>query len=287
MNRFCFRTFLPLGACLLALSFPGPAGAADDEATVKAWLDVCRHYSGQWTVTPTGEGAAAYERLPQPIFRHAQPARGNDVGAVWLWVDRENRPVAIGDTFTWSENKAERHVTQEFHSLVGVALDARLDGQRLWTPPAPGVEWRVIPDSPAAGETKAARSREARAIVRRFSGHTVDGQKGRWELRIAPQPVHQYDLEGPQERQAGALFALCQGTDPEVWIALECRRTAEGLRWHYAPAMFTDHEVHVALDDKEVWQRDSFDHGHHRSDEPHWIETISDDARLPAAPAAP
>lgn len=287
MNRSAPRRLAPMlgSAIALTLAFGALARGADDEATVKAWLEVCKHYSGQFTVVPAKEDGAAYERLPQPVFRHAQPARGNDVGAVWLWVDPLGRPVVIGDTFTWSVNRTDRHVTQEFHSLVDIALEVRLDGRVRWSPRAQAIGWRPVPDAPVAADSKAGRTREARAIARRFSGHTTDAMGGRWELRTIPQPVHQYDLSEKADRQAGALFALCQGTDPEVWLALECRQVADGARWHYACAAFTDYEVRVLLDDKEVWQQGRFDHANHRNDEPHWIETISDSVELPA-PAA-
>jgi len=284
MKFFLSHPLLRPLALALLLTFAPAARGADDEATVKAWLKVCEHYSDRFVITPAKTEGTVFERLPQPVFRHAQPARGNDVGAVWLWVDRQGRPVVIGDTFTWSVNRTDRHVTQEFHSLVEIPLEARLGDQVRWSPPAKGVDWRPIDGLPAAADNKAGRAREARALARRFSGYTTDSKDGRWELRSIPQPVHQYDLPEKADRQAGALFALCQGTDPEVWLALECRQGAgaEGLRWHYACAAFTDYEVRVQLDGKEVWQQGRFDHANHRSDEPHWIETISNSVELPA-----
>ena len=51
----------------------------------------------------------------------------------------------------------------------------------------------------------------------------------------------------------GALFALCQGTDVEIVLAIEARRTAQGYRWHYGCGDFSDYRLFVRLDDDEVW----------------------------------
>ena len=49
------------------------------------------------------------------------------------------------------------------------------------------------------------------------------------------------------------MFAFCQGTDPEIILAIEARCTADGFRWHYGCAAFSDYRLHVRLDGAEVW----------------------------------
>jgi hypothetical protein len=55
----------------------------------------------------------------------------------------------------------------------------------------------------------------------------------------------------------GALFALVEVTDPEVWVLLEARRDGERLAWHYALARMNADAIEVRLDDKlaERWPK--------------------------------
>jgi hypothetical protein len=255
---------------LLSLAVPV---RGDDEAAVKAWLQVCDDYSRKFSFVPADMALGPIERGAQPIFRHAQPARGNDIGAVWIWTDSKGRPAVIGDTFTWSVNQPDRHITQEFHALTEVALEVRFDQRRCWSPAGGGLVWKEVPGATPPFEMKTARQREGRGLARRFSGHSIDGKSGRRELRVVPQPVFQYESAGEKDsRQGGAVFAFCEGTDPEAWLLLEVRRTTDGPRWFFACAPFTDYAVRIQFDEQDVWQADAYRSG--RTDQPHWIETI-------------
>ena len=54
----------------------------------------------------------------------------------------------------------------------------------------------------------------------------------------------------------GALFTWVwtKGTDPELIVAVECHRTPKGLEWRYAPLRFSNRELWLVHDDKEVWR---------------------------------
>ncbi len=256
------------------------ANAAEPDL-VKAWLEVCRTTAERFE--PTME-AGAITRLEQPVFRHAQPTRGNDIGAVWLWVDDARRPVAIADIFCWSLNNApERVVAYEFHSLAETPFVMRRDDIEVWTPRRAGLAWRALDDAPNPESSKPALLRQARELTRRFSANTIDHQAGRWELRVTPQPVHTWDFGAGAERRTGALFAVCQGTDCELWLVLETRPTGpdQALRWHYALAAFTDYALEVRLDDATVWNPPRYEHGVH--DAPHWINHDDTRATLPGS----
>jgi hypothetical protein len=56
----------------------------------------------------------------------------------------------------------------------------------------------------------------------------------------------------------GALFCYVwtKGTDPEVILLVECRRTDGELAWYYAPVLFTNRAVWLKHDDREVWHAD-------------------------------
>lgn len=254
----------------------------DDEASVKAWLQVCDDYSRKFSFVPADGTLAPLERAEKPIFRHAQPARGNDIGAVWIWTDSKGRPAVIGDTFTWSVNQPDRHVTQEFHALTDGGLEVRFNQRPCWSPAGGGLAWKEVAGVAPPSDMKGARQREGRALARRFSGHSIDAKSGRRELRVAPQPVYQYESTGEKDvRLAGAVFAVCEGTDPEAWLLLESRRTADGHRWFFACVPFTDYALRMRFDDQEAWQADGYQQGH--NDQPHWIETIDKGVIIPAA----
>jgi hypothetical protein len=257
--------------------------AADpDESTVtKAWLAVCDKQAAEFAISAAATPDKPFRRIAQPVFRHAQPARGNDVGAVWLWVDDKNRPVAVGDIFAWSINDAPvRSVTHEFHSLADVPLVGSFEGSPRWTPKAAGLVWKPVPDGPVPGKSKADRQRQARDLARGFSANSVDFQSGRWELRLIPRPVHQYDVDGGDRQVSGALFAMCQGTDPELWLAIETRPTSEGARWHFAFASFTDYEVQARHDSVDVWSCPKYVHG--INTEPHFVDSVAQQVSLPS-----
>ncbi len=118
----------------------------------------------------------------------------------------------------------------------------------------------------------------ARSGTRVF-GNSVDFQQGRWELRLIPRPVHQYDAGDNDKGTSGALFAMCQGTDPELWLALETRPTAEGSRWHFAFASFTDYAVQARHDSVEVWSCPKYVHG--INTERHFVDSVARQVSLP------
>jgi len=256
---------------------------AEDDDLVKAWLAVSNQMAQNFVIAPTEDLGKPFFQLDQPVFRHSQPARGNDIGAIWLWVDGDQRPTAIGDIFAWSiNNAAVRTVTHEFHSLASVPLETRFEEATVWTPRQPGLQWTPVPNAPVPAESKLARQRQARELTQRFAANSVDFRKGRWELRVVPKAVHQFEIEPPKETQCGSLFAVCQGTDPELWLALETQKTSEGYRWHYALASFTDYSLQVRLDDTEVWSCPQYPHG--VTDQPHWVQSAARMLELPKTP---
>lgn len=269
---------------VLASSFSwASVSGADDEDVVKAWLAISSQMAQNFVITPAEAPARPFSRLEQPVFRHSQPARGNDIGAIWLWVDGDQRPAAIGDIFAWSiSNAPVRTVTQEFHSLASVPFVAQFEGAGVWIPKQAGLGWTMIANAPAPAETKLARQRQARELTQRFAANSVDFRNGRWELRVVPKAVHQFEIEPPRETQCGALFAVCQGTDPELWLALETQKTPDGYRWHYALASFTDYSLQVRLDDVEVWTCPQYQHG--VTDQPHWVQSAARQLSLDQVP---
>lgn len=267
--------------CLLALSVllqtPSKEGDSD---LVKRWLAVCQSQAEMYRIGPMDADQPRFQRVKEPIFRHATPARGNDIGSIYLWVDANQRPAAVIDFFAWSiNNDPKRQVVHECHSLAAEPMDVVLDGRRLWKPNTPGLKWEPVPGAPAPAAMKSQRARQARELAQQFTANSLDDAGGRWELRVLPQPVYQYEATINQQRQSGAMFAMCQGTDPEVWLLLETRPAGSGEEWTYACASFTDYALQVRHDGKEVWSCPKYIRGD--AEVTHWIEGVFSNITAP------
>lgn len=273
------------GSCCLfvAMVLAQPAKSEGDSDLIKRWLAVCQSQAELYALGPMDAGRPRFERLKDPIFRHATPARGNDIGAVFLWVDADRRPMMVSDIFAWSlNNEPRRQIVHECHSLAPEPLKVLLDGQPKWKPKQAGLTWTPLPEAPAPAANKSQRQRQARELAQRFSAHSVDHQGGRWELRVLPQPVYQYEVLSKEARETGALFAVCQGTDPELWLLLESRPENGTERWHFACASFTDYSLNMQYDDKDIWSCPKYRHG--TTDEPHWVEGVFSNVLAPELP---
>ncbi len=266
--------------CLLAMVVLAQATKTDaDTDLVKRWLAVCQSQAELYSLGPMNAERPRFQRLKDPIFRHATPARGNDIGVVFLWIDAEQRPMVVSDIFAWSlNNDPKRQIVHECHSLAAEPLHVLLDGQPKWKPKQAGLKWEPLPEAPLPPAMKSQRSRQARELAQKLSAFSTDVQGGRWELRVLPQPVYQYEAK----ETAGAMFAVCQGTDPELWFLLEARSTQEGARWFYACATFTDYALNVQWNGAEVWSCAKYQNG--VNDESHWVEGVYSNVIAPELP---
>jgi len=225
-----------------------------DAQRVAAWLQVSHDHAADYRLTPKDRADAPLRMLPNAVFRHSQPVRGDDIGAVYLWVDESGLPAALGTVFAYSYGgPGERWVAHEFHSLASTPLTGKWREADAWSPVESGVEWNEVPEAPAAAESENARLRQMREIGRRMATHTTDGNDGRWELRLVTQPIYQYTAKQPSDTVGGGVFLFCQGTDPELILVLEARQVKGRRAWLYALAPFTDYGLSVTLDGKEVW----------------------------------
>ncbi len=225
-----------------------------DAQRVAAWLQVSRDHAADYRLAKRDQPEQPLKLLPQAVFRHSQPVRGDDIGAVYLWVDDAGAPAALGTVFAYSTGKpGERWVAHEFHSLATTPLVGEFRGAEAWSPAEPGVKWTPVPEGPAVAKGAPARLRQMREIGRRFGAHSTDASDNRWELRLLGQPIYQYTAKDADEKTGGGVFLFCQGTDPELILLLEARPARGKLAWHYAVAPFTDFALVVQFDGKEVW----------------------------------
>ncbi len=254
---------LPCWIALLALTptAPGqdaPAAKPSEEARDAGqskdgkgkWTPVFQRHAADYRIA-SGPGAEA-KMLPDPVLRWGQPIRGGDDGALYLWTS-QGRPVAAVTffTFKWPSN-GERIIVHERHSFAPGPLEVSWRGRSPWHPVAPGLTFKPMPDAPAPADSAPARLRQMQAMIREVSATTTDDKGSTWTMRALNKPLHRYEV--PDQGIAdGALFALAQGTDPEVFFLLEARGVGKEARWEFAVARFTDLAFRVESKGRKVF----------------------------------
>ena len=189
----------------------------------------------------------------KPIYIWTNPTRsGGQNGSVFVWTSR-GRPVIIGSIFSHPEG-GRRVVCHEFHSLaIGTLQPERENAAEKWEPKA-AIKLQPLKGAATPDASPTRRLSQMRSLAREFSGHTIDVNKERWELRLLSQPLFRYEKpEG--DVIDGALFAFVTsaGTDPEVVLALEARKVEGGSAWFYRAVRFSDSNLYVQHKGKEVW----------------------------------
>jgi hypothetical protein len=197
--------------------------------------------------------------VAEPILQWSQPVRGGADGAVFVWT-LEGRPVVIGTLFIWPTDKGTQGVAHELHSLSQSPLVATW-GDRRWTPPQDSIQWVAFPNAPVPAATGEQRLRQMRELSRQFTAESHDKNDRRWDLRVLARPIFRYEVAGKSEAPAanreildGALFGFVEGTDLEIVLSIQARKTGEGYRWEYALSRMSDFRLMAKLADKIVWE---------------------------------
>jgi hypothetical protein len=241
---------------LIGLFAQAPAAQSDppDQAKEKEKIEALRRYYGETAADYAfSRDAAGQQRLrlvEKPVMKWANDDDWS--GDVFVWTHHD-RPEVIGCILSGPSQNKMRIVFQEFHLLADEPLaPTDMAGQFRWAPKE-GLKRVAIAGAPPAAETPAARLTQMRQVLRDFSAHMeADGQ---WELRQLPQPLMRYQpKEGPVLDGALFTFVWTKGTDPEVILLVECRKTKEGPAWFYAPVRFSNREVWLTHHDTEVWR---------------------------------
>jgi hypothetical protein len=221
---------------------------------------------------PGAEGRKLPELLKSPVLRTNDPTRDEVDGALWLWLDGERPVSALGMTYY-----ASGKWNYECVSLIDEALQLTGRPGWSWQPKAAPRVWTALDD--AVPEAARARQAALRALPRKFDVSEI--RRGeRFPLRLIVQPIHTY--AAPDEGLTdGALFAVSNGTNPEVLIQVEARLADGKRRWHVAFARLTAAEATVKLGDKELWKVPAVNAGEYEPREPYFAQNERD---LPAAP---
>ncbi|MDA1053828.1 MAG: hypothetical protein O3C40_25550 [Planctomycetota bacterium] len=244
----------------------------EDKGLVDAWLKVSLDHAKAYHIAPQSQPDAPFKLLPNPIFRHSQPVRGDDIGAVYLWLDVGGRPAVIGTVFAYSAGEGARWVAHEMHSLSDQPFTARWEQKTTWAPNQKGIQWRSIADAPSPAETPAQRLIQMRSLARRFQATSTEVEGKNWQLRLISNPVYRNDQKRSPTTLDGAVFLFCQGTDPEIILLLEARKedNKKDYQWQCGFAAFSDYALRAELDGQEIWQVGRIPQRSNR--DPHWID---------------
>lgn len=236
-----------LGAILAAAD-----EGAEAEVAAAERLRILTTAAASYELTSRDASEEAFTLSPEPLLHYSNPVRAEvfSDGAMFVWCDGE-RPVAAVSLSIRGGDQLFR----EFSSLTDERLECRLDGKIVWAPESAGPLQQPFPDAPAAAGSAPLRLAQMRALSRRFSGDfRLPSKEDATELRLVSQPVHRY-----ADRESGildgAMFCMGEANDPELLILIELiqERPAADAVWRYSLARMTSIEMHVRLDDAEVW----------------------------------
>lgn len=250
----------PILALLLAMlaaqndspAAPPPDEKAHDKAEAAARLEFMKHSVADCEIT-RGEKRVALELIPEPVLRWTNPVSNIPDGALFVWLGPDERPQVAAQVFIAAGTKDLW--LQEFSSLSVESLRLTRAGAVRWQPQKPGIEFKKVADVQPPAGSAVRRLVQMRNIAGEFkAGDDFEG-KSRWELRLLAKPLYRYGRESSDVLD-GALFTFAHGTDPELLIMVEARRSQEQdekYEWHYGLAPMTAYALKVTLKGDDVW----------------------------------
>lgn len=250
------------------------AGADETEAELRAqWRQAFDKAAAGYRLTHESGEDELKLPLDRPVYTWARSgAHGGSFGSIYVWTCRGNAE-AVGCFWRYPGEDGKASLVNELHSLSPEILRSSGKGSDSWKPKA-GLKRSRVSDAPTPAKGASGRLQQMRALARDFTAKSVSEGGERTELRLLTQPLYRYDSTDPAVID-GALFAfVCSiGTDPEVFLLLEARDTAEGPRWHFALARFSHMDLFVSYKDREVWQalRDEENTLSQNADQTYWV----------------
>lgn len=212
------------------------------------------------------ESAAAYELRAESaegrrlVLRNESPLRWTNPlagrkthGDVFVWTD-EGRPAAVLSLYEYTTPDGVVHEHHEFCSLATTPLVGVGPGDRNWSPKEPGITLVPIPEAPPPAHATIRRLSQMRQLAGQFTGAKITREeRAKRDLRTLPQPVLRYESKH-YDVLDGALFALVEATDPEIFLLIEARPNAGKDAWHFALARMNSLWLAASYQDKQVWE---------------------------------
>jgi hypothetical protein len=246
-----------LALALFALSVCAASSQDDPDAKrrLELMLGAVTALEAESSELKAKEALAAPAR---PLLRYSDPTRGGvgvkgqavvnfllDAG-VWR-LGTEGRPTALVTTEVYQAPDGTRVLSIEFLSLTEKKFSLKHKTEAVrWDATASGLELKDLPDAPKPAAEAAARLTQMRQLARRFAAQETYFQE-KVECRLIAQPIDRYQSEA-QKITDGAIFALANGTNPEIGIVIE----TDGTRWRYGVLRLSSAESTITLDGKEV-----------------------------------
>jgi hypothetical protein len=202
-------------------------------------------------VVSSSDPAIPKQMQPTPLFRYDDETRGYVDGTVWR-LGEKGRPLAI--------ITAELHpnylgtgprVVYDLLSLTGRPFTARSPDIPGWSPRAPAVVLKALPNAPEPSATAAKRLTQLKEQARRFSGtqEVRETDKTFVHLRLLPREIDRY-APGPHAVSDGAIFLFANGRNPALLLVIE----TDGKEWQYGIGRLSmPSTLEMRLDDAVVW----------------------------------
>jgi hypothetical protein len=221
-------------------------------------------------------GGEADRRVEEPVFLFDDPARYFADGAIWAW-ERSGRPVALFTICAFRGRVQPGSVEWlcEWTSVATEPLSATTPTLGEWQP-ALGIVPKPFPKAPEPAPDAAGRLRQMKELSQRFKAHEffapgANPTPERYELRVLPRPAYRYS-DPDSGVVDGALFIIAYGRNPELFLTVEARgKSLTEAVWTYGLNRISAADLHVKLDDSEVWTH-APDFGGSR--EPYWTFII-------------
>lgn len=229
-----------------------------EKQQVRKWMEFYASEAKGYEIRRGGrnETERKLKLQPKSVINWSNPVTGNGTthGACFVWTYK-GRPEAFASIFSYIPSRQtardKRTVAHAFHSLSFEPLVAKRNGEVFWSPQESGVELKPIPGASPPAKSRTARLVQLRNLARQFSATSTyrDSQSA---LRLLTQPLYRYESSLPDSLD-GALFAFVTGTDPEILLLIEARRTDSGAKWHFAGARHSHTTLRLRYNDTEVW----------------------------------
>jgi hypothetical protein len=261
----CVKTGL-LAVCLGPIVAVQPNAEVDpsetaDQRRIREFREHARETAVQYDIGLGADGERKLVLHDVPIQQWSNPVgRRKAKGDVFLWTDHGRPAVVLSIYEMLDPDLVSFFEDREFCSLALEPLVATGPRHEPWQPKQAGILPRDIADAPPPLETRPLRLRQMKSLAVQFTAEKTTRDGVERELRRLPQPIYRYDGDHADVVDA-ALFAFVEGTDPDVLLLIEARRSAEGPHWTYAFARMNSVGLRGYVRGELVWNADRFDVG--------------------------
>ena len=240
------------GLCLAMLAANGTHADDEQEAeATKRYQAHAKETAAKYDLKTTGEQPRQLKLREESLLRWTNPLTANKAhGELFLWTDG-GRPAAVLSMYEYTTPMGVVHEHHEWCSLALTPL--RASGPKEWSPAVAGIEFKPLPGAPTPADTPSGRLRQMRDLGAGFTAEKTSPQNETRALRLLSRPTYRYEAGDP-EIVDGALFALVEATDPEIFLCLEARLLKGQPAWHYGLVRMNSVRVAASYQGQPVWE---------------------------------